>query len=34
MVAEGFIPLPNEWWHFDWRDWRLYPIMDVPLEAI
>jgi zinc D-Ala-D-Ala dipeptidase len=31
MVAEGFIPLPNEWWHFDWRDWRLYPIMDTPL---
>jgi D-alanyl-D-alanine dipeptidase len=34
MVAEGFIPLPNEWWHFDWRDWRLFPIMDTPLEAM
>jgi zinc D-Ala-D-Ala dipeptidase len=34
MAAEGFIPLPNEWWHFDWRDWRSYPIMDTPLEAI
>jgi zinc D-Ala-D-Ala dipeptidase len=33
MVAEGFIPLPSEWWHFDWRDWQLYPIMDTPLEA-
>ncbi len=31
MVREGFIPLPNEWWHYDWRDWRLYPIMDQPL---
>lgn len=31
MVADGFVPLPNEWWHFDWRDWRLYPIMDAPL---
>lgn len=31
MVAEGFIPLPHEWWHFDWRDWANYPIMDVPL---
>lgn len=34
MTAEGFIPLPNEWWHFDWRDWRLYPVMDTPLEAV
>jgi D-alanyl-D-alanine dipeptidase len=32
MVAEGFVPLANEWWHFDWADWRRYPIMDVPLE--
>jgi zinc D-Ala-D-Ala dipeptidase len=31
MVREGFIPLANEWWHYDWRDWRLYPIMDQPL---
>lgn len=31
MAAEGFIPLPSEWWHFDWHDWRLYPIMDQPL---
>jgi zinc D-Ala-D-Ala dipeptidase len=31
MAAEGFIPLPNEWWHFDWRDWRHYPVQDQPL---
>ena len=34
MVAEGFVPLANEWWHYDWADWRRYPIMDVPLEAV
>jgi zinc D-Ala-D-Ala dipeptidase len=34
MVAEGFIPLANEWWHYDWLDWRQYPIMDVPLEDV
>ena len=34
MVAEGFVPLANEWWHYDWKDWRLYPIMDVPLEDV
>lgn len=34
MVAAGFVPLPNEWWHYDWREWRRYPIMDVPLEDV
>jgi D-alanyl-D-alanine dipeptidase len=34
MVAEGFVPLPNEWWHYDWAEWRRYPIMDVPLEDV
>jgi D-alanyl-D-alanine dipeptidase len=34
MVAEGFVPLANEWWHFDWAEWRRYPIMDVPLEDV
>ncbi len=32
MVAEGFLPLANEWWHFDWRDWALFPIMDQPFS--
>jgi D-alanyl-D-alanine dipeptidase len=34
MVAEGFVPLANEWWHYDWAEWRRYPIMDVPLEHV
>jgi len=34
MMAEGFVPLANEWWHYDWADWRDYPIMDVPLEEV
>jgi zinc D-Ala-D-Ala dipeptidase len=34
MVAEGFVPLANEWWHYDWAAWRRYPIMDVPLEDV
>jgi D-alanyl-D-alanine dipeptidase len=34
MVAEGFVPLPNEWWHYDWAEWRRYPVMDVPLEEV
>ena len=34
MVAEGFVPLPNEWWHYDWAEWRRYPIMDTALEDV
>ncbi len=30
----GFAPLGNEWWHYDWAEWRRYPIMDVPLENV
>jgi D-alanyl-D-alanine dipeptidase len=34
MVAEGFVPLPTEWWHFDSPDSLDYPVVDVPLESI
>jgi zinc D-Ala-D-Ala dipeptidase len=33
MQAEGFIGISNEWWHFDFKDWAQYPIMDVPFSA-
>ena len=29
MVAEGFEPLPSEWWHFDAPGWQTWPILDV-----
>jgi len=34
MEVEGFFPYPWEWWHFDWKDWRDYPVLDVPFEEI
>jgi len=34
MEKEGFFPYPWEWWHFDWKDYREYPILDVPFSAI
>jgi zinc D-Ala-D-Ala dipeptidase len=34
MEAEGFIGLSNEWWHFDYRDWADYPVLDVAFEAL
>jgi len=32
MTAEGFQPLPSEWWHFDAPGWQGYELLDVPLE--
>jgi zinc D-Ala-D-Ala dipeptidase len=34
MEREGFTVEPNEWWHFNYKDWRLYPILDVPFAKI
>jgi kynurenine formamidase len=34
MEAEGFFVYPFEWWHFDYKDWRDYPILDVPFAAL
>ncbi len=34
MEAEGFFVHPYEWWHFDWKDWRAYPIQDVAFRAV
>jgi len=29
MEAEGFSVNPNEWWHFDYKDWEKYAIYDI-----
>ncbi len=34
MEGEGFRVDRNEWWHFDYRDWPRYPVLDVPFERI
>jgi zinc D-Ala-D-Ala dipeptidase len=34
MEAEGFTVEPNEWWHFNWKDWRSYPLLDVPFRSL
>ena len=33
MTAEGFEPLPTEWWHFDAPGWERHAVLDVPLTA-
>ncbi len=32
MEDAGFCVHEHEWWHFDHRDWRLYPVLDEPLK--
>ena len=32
MEAEGFTVYAPEWWHFDYKDWRSYPILNVPFS--
>jgi len=34
MTQAGFFVYPYEWWHFDWKDWRAYPILDIPFSEV
>ena len=34
MEAEGFRVLPNEWWHFNFRDCDQQPLLDIPFESV
>jgi D-alanyl-D-alanine dipeptidase len=29
MEAEGFTVYENEWWHFDYKDWKRYAILNI-----
>ena len=34
MTRQGFEPLPSEWWHFDFHDWRKFELMDIGLDEL
>jgi D-alanyl-D-alanine dipeptidase len=34
MELEGFTVYEHEWWHFDYKDWTEYPILNVPFEKL
>ena len=34
MERNGFTIEPNEWWHFNFKDWQEYPILDIPFATI
>lgn len=34
LEAQGFDVYTYEWWHFDYRGWQQYPILNLTFEAI
>lgn len=34
MEANGFTVFKVEWWHFDYKDWKMYRISNVPFEKL
>ncbi|HVO36208.1 MAG TPA: M15 family metallopeptidase [Gemmatimonadales bacterium] len=34
MEREGFKVIPEEWWHFDYKDWRRYPVLNLSFEQL
>ncbi|HXR39460.1 MAG TPA: M15 family metallopeptidase [Terracidiphilus sp.] len=34
MEADGFTVNESEWWHFDYKDWNEYPILNLTFEQL
>jgi hypothetical protein len=34
LEAEGFSVYPYEWWHFDFKDWEQYPILNITFPQL
>lgn len=34
MTRHGFDPLPSEWWHFDFRGWERFDLLNVRFDEI
>jgi D-alanyl-D-alanine dipeptidase len=34
MESEGFAVYEPEWWHYDYKDWKQYPILNIPFSDI
>jgi zinc D-Ala-D-Ala dipeptidase len=34
MESEGFTVNEYEWWHFDYKDWKQYPILNIGFDQI
>jgi len=34
MERHGFTVEPNEWWHFNYKDWQQYPILAIAFSSL
>jgi D-alanyl-D-alanine dipeptidase len=34
MHKHGFEGLPSEWWHYDFKGWEKYPLLDIDFENL
>lgn len=34
MKSVGFTPISSEWWHYDFRGWKKFELIDVPIETL
>jgi D-alanyl-D-alanine dipeptidase len=34
MEAEGFVVYEPEWWHYDYKDWKEYPVLNLSFSEI
>lgn len=34
MESEGFVVYQPEWWHYDYKDWKEYPILNIDFSEI
>jgi len=34
MELHLFVPLPSEWWHYDFAGWEKFELMDLPFDAL
>jgi D-alanyl-D-alanine dipeptidase len=34
MEKQGFLPYRYEWWHFDYAEWRQYPVLNRSFEEL
>lgn len=34
MQTHGFKVIYNEWWHFDFKEWQDYDLMDIPFQNL
>jgi len=34
MASEGFTVDSDEWWHFDYKDWKHYRVLNIPFGSI